>query len=260
MSVYITGGTLGFCLGPLCFAPFAARFGLGWTPLLALPGLAVVGFFLLRVPPIPLHPSAQRGFGALRPYAKPLALLYASVVLRTLTSLTFATFVPVMLTRRGLSVGEAGASVAVYLFGSGIGGFLGGPAADRFGARAVIVRSLVPPCLFMFIAPFLSGWAFVLVLAVGAVPAVDAPVNVTFGQSLAPVERGDGGVVDDGLRLGTGGLSVPLAGGLPTASALNTPRWVSLMPRWLPRALPLPARATASSPVQPAEDRAEARR
>jgi FSR family fosmidomycin resistance protein-like MFS transporter len=43
MSVYITGGTLGFALGPLMFAPFAERFGLAWTPLLALPGLVVIG-------------------------------------------------------------------------------------------------------------------------------------------------------------------------------------------------------------------------
>src|SRR4029453_9545264 len=97
MSVYITGGTLGFSLGPLCFAPFAQRFGLQWTPLLALPGLAVVAFFIRRVPEIPLHPSARRGFAALRPYAKPLALLYACVVLRTLASLPFATFVRLLL-------------------------------------------------------------------------------------------------------------------------------------------------------------------
>jgi MFS family permease len=109
-------------------------------------------------------------------------------VLRTLTSLTFATFVPVMLTRRGLSVSEAGASVALYLFGSGIGGFLGGPAADRFGARAVIVWSLVLSCPFMFIAPFLTGWSFVIVLAVGGLFLQSTlPVNVIFGQSLAPV-------------------------------------------------------------------------
>src|SRR4029450_11529999 len=108
MSVYITGVTLGFSLGPLCFAPFAERFGLEWTPLLALPGLAVVAFFVRRVPEIPLHPSTSRGFAALRPYARPLALLYTIVVLRTLASLTFATFVPVMLPRRGRTVGGAG--------------------------------------------------------------------------------------------------------------------------------------------------------
>src|SRR6187397_266447 len=38
MSVHITGGTLGFSLGPLLFAPVAQRFGLAWTPLLLLPG------------------------------------------------------------------------------------------------------------------------------------------------------------------------------------------------------------------------------
>ena len=64
MSVHITGGTLGFSLGPLLFAPFAQRFGLEWTPLLAMPGLVVVAFFLTRVPPIPLHPSATRRLSA----------------------------------------------------------------------------------------------------------------------------------------------------------------------------------------------------
>ena len=39
MSVHITGGSLGFSMGPLLFAPFAQAFGLEWTPLLAIPGL-----------------------------------------------------------------------------------------------------------------------------------------------------------------------------------------------------------------------------
>src|SRR5262245_4756799 len=80
MSVYITGGTLGFSLGPLMFAPFAQRFGLGWTPVLALPGLLVVAFFLTKVPAIEIHHEAAGGLRALRPYIKPLGLLYLIVV------------------------------------------------------------------------------------------------------------------------------------------------------------------------------------
>jgi len=256
MSVYITGGTLGFSFGPLFFAPFAERFGLEWTPILALPGLAVVAFFLRRVPPIPLHPSTHRGFAALRPYAKPLALLYASVVLRTLASLTFATFVPVMLTRRGLSVAAAGASVALYLFGSGIGGFLGGPAADRFGARAVIIWSLVLSCPFLFIAPFLTGWHFVVVLAIGGLFLQSTlPVNVTFGQSLAPVSAATVSSLMMGFAWGTGGLSVPLAGLIADRVGIEHMLvGVSVVPLLAAAcALPLPARATAPAPVQPAE-------
>ena len=103
MSVHITGGTLGFSLGPLLFAPFAEHLGLGLTPLLAIPGLIVIAFFLSRVPPIELHHTENAGLRALRPYARPLAILYVIVLLRTLASLAFATFVPTMLTRRGYS-------------------------------------------------------------------------------------------------------------------------------------------------------------
>jgi FSR family fosmidomycin resistance protein-like MFS transporter len=256
MSVYITGGTLGFSLGPLCFAPFAQRFGIEWTPLLALPGLVVVAFFLRRVPAIPLHPSAHGGIRALRPYAKPLALLYVIVVLRTLASLTFATFVPVMLTRRGQSIGQAGASVALYLFGSGVGGFFGGPAADRFGARLVIALSLVLSCPFLFVAPFLHGWVFVVVLAVGGLFLQSTlPVNVTFGQSLAPVSAATVSSLMMGFAWGTGGLSVPIVGMIADRVGIEpTLVGVSVMPLLAALcALPLPPRAAVDTPPQPAE-------
>ncbi len=45
MSFHITGGSLGFSLGPLVFAPFAERYGLVWIPLLVLPALAVLASF-----------------------------------------------------------------------------------------------------------------------------------------------------------------------------------------------------------------------
>lgn len=248
MSVYITGGTLGFSLGPLLFAPFAQHFGIEWTPLLAIPGLLVVTFFMRQVPPIPLQHSAHRGFAALRPYARPLILLYTIVVLRTLSSLTFATFVPVMLTRRGLSVGEAGASVAAYLFASGVGGFFGGPAADRFGPRRVIALSLVAACPFLFTAPFLTGWAFVVVLAVGGLFLQSTlPVNVTFGQSLAPVSAATVSSLMMGFAWGTGGLSVPFMGMIADRVGIeHTLVAVSVIPLLAAACtLPLPAHARA---------------
>jgi FSR family fosmidomycin resistance protein-like MFS transporter len=213
MSVHITGGTLGFALGPLMFAPAAQHFGLEWTPVLAIPGLLVVLFFLTRVPPIEPHPHDRGGVRALRPYARPLGLLYAIVVLRTLASLSFATFVPVMLTRRGMSVGQAGAVVAVYLLASGIGGFFGGPSADRFGSRRVIFWSLVASTPFLLVAPLLSGWLFTVVLAFGGLFLQSTlPVNVTFGQSLAPVSAATVSSLMMGFAWGMGGFSVPFVG------------------------------------------------
>jgi MFS transporter, FSR family, fosmidomycin resistance protein len=213
MSVHITGGTLGFSLGPLLFAPFAEHLGLRWTPLLAIPGLVVVAFFLRRVPPIELHHTGQGGVRALRPYAQPLSLLYGIVVLRTLTSLSFATFVPTMLTRRGLSVSEAGAIAAAYLFATGLGGFAGGPAADRLGPRNVIAASLVIATPFLVAAPLLSGWPFIAVLCAGGFFLQSTlPVNVTFGQALAPVSAATVSSLMMGFAWGMGGLSVPFVG------------------------------------------------
>lgn len=256
MSVYISGGTLGFSFGPLVFAPFAQHFGIEWTPLLAIPGLAVVAFFLRRVPPIPIHPSAQGGLAALRPYAKPLGLLYSIVVLRTLTSLAFVTFVPVMLTRRGYTVGQAGAAVALFLFGSGIGGFFGGPAADRYGERKVIALSLVASCPFLMLAPLLTGAPFFLALAIGGLFLQSTlPVNVTFGQSLAPVSAATVSSLMMGFAWGTGGLSVPFVGLIADRVGIE-PTLVGLAAVPLLAAacaLPLPARGRASTPPQPAE-------
>jgi len=256
MSVYITGGTLGFSLGPLMFAPFAERFGLAWTPLLALPGLIVVGFFLTRVPPMPLHPSSSGGLSALRPYVKHLGLLYAIVVLRTLTAISFSTFVPVMLTRRGMSVSQAGTAVALYLLASGIGGFFGGPTADRFGAKKVIALSLVlaTPCLV--VAPFLTGWAFVAVLAVGGFFLQSTlPVNVTFAQALAPVSAATVSSIMMGFGWGTGGLSVPFVGAIADRVGIEaTLSGLALVPIAAAAcALALPSHAKVEAPVRGAE-------
>jgi FSR family fosmidomycin resistance protein-like MFS transporter len=232
MSVHITGGSLGFSLGPLLFAPFAQRFGLEWTPLVAVPGLIAVALLLMRLPAISWPTATARGFAALRPYARPLALLYFVVVLRTMTSIAFATFMPVMLTSRGMSLASSGGAVAAYLFASGVGGFLGGPSADRFGHRLVIVLSLVFAVPFLFAATLVDGWWFVLLVAIGGFFLQSTlPVNVTFGQTLAPVSAATVSSLMMGFAWGTGGLTVPFVGRIADLAGLDsTLRGLALVP------------------------------
>ena len=255
MSFHITGGSLGFSLGPLLFAPFAERYGLHWTPLLMLPALAVLAFFLPRVPPIGhlTEPGAQGGFRALAPYRKPLTLLYMLVVLRTLAALSFATFMPVMLTRRGLSVAEAGSVSAVYLFVSSIGGFFGGPLADRFGARNVILWSLILAVPFLAAAPMQDGWQLVVLVSIGGCLLQSTlPVNVTFGQTIAPISAATVSSLMMGFAWGMGGIAVPFVGML--ADRIGIERTLTVM-AFTPLvaaafALPLPAGKLEHTPAR----------
>ena len=145
MSVHITGGSVGMAMAPLFFAPTIERMGLHWSPIIAIPGLLALWFLLRRVPAGgTADPSSGRdGLAALKPYARPLTLLYFSVVFRTLTSAGFSIFMPVLLTSQGMSIANASLAGTCYLLVSGIGGFAGGTLADRFGPRRVILVSLV---------------------------------------------------------------------------------------------------------------------
>jgi MFS transporter, FSR family, fosmidomycin resistance protein len=217
MSFHITSGTLGQAMAPLVFAPVAERYGLAMVPWLMVPALLIVGLLLLprlpRFDRLQEHQDAPGGFGALRPYAKPLTLLYLIVVLRTVTAATFATFTPVMLVRRGMSVAEAGTVAAIYLTAVGAGGFLGGPLADRFGPRRVIILSLVSAVPFLVVAPLLTGPAFIVVVAIGGLLLQSTlPVNVTFGQSLAPISAATVSSLMMGFAWGMSGVSVPFTG------------------------------------------------
>ena len=216
MSFHITSGTLGQAMAPLLFAPFVQLYGLRRTPWLIIPGLVLlVAVLLRRVPPVErLQEShGQGGLKALRPYARPLSLLYVIVVLRTLTAISFGTVVPVMLTRRGMSIAEAGLAASVYLCAVGAGGFVGGPVADRFGARRVIILSLLASVPFLALAPLYSGWTLVGMIAAGGFLLQSTlPVNVTFAQVIAPISAATVSSLMMGFAWGMGGLAAPLVG------------------------------------------------
>jgi FSR family fosmidomycin resistance protein-like MFS transporter len=255
MAVHITGGSVGYSLGPLFFAPFVERFGLGWTPLLAVPGLLLLGVVLRRMPPLqPFGAAAGGSFGALRPYARPLFLLYLIVAIRTMSSLSFATFIPVLLTSRGWSVGMAGVAVSLYLFAGGIGGFSGGPMADRFGSRRVIAGSLLLSVPLLVVATRLSGWPLVAMLALGGFFLQSTlPVNVTFAHQIAPVSAATVSSLMMGFAWGTGGLTAPIVGAIADRIGIaHTLTMIACMPIiGAACALPLPRdgqhqRATAA--------------
>jgi MFS transporter, FSR family, fosmidomycin resistance protein len=214
MSVHVTGGAMGNAIAPMLFAPYAQYVGITWTPLLAIPALVLLVWILRRIPDVRLsHGPGPSGFAALRPYALPLTLLWAAVVIRTVVAIGYSTFLPVLMTSRGMSVTEAGLAVGAYLVAGSVGGLTGGPIADRFGPRRVIAGSLalsVPLLLVALVVPGPVG--LVVLIAGGFFVGSTLPVNITFAHAIAPVATGTVSSLMLGVAWGVGGLAVPLVG------------------------------------------------
>jgi FSR family fosmidomycin resistance protein-like MFS transporter len=197
----------------MIFAPYAQQFGLAWTPVLALPALMLLVPILRSVPDVRLGHGGPNGFGALEPYATPLALLWTVVVIRTLVAIGFSTFLPVLMTRNGMSVSEAGVAVTCYLLAGSIGGLTGGPFADRFGPRKVIAWSLFLTVPLLVAASWLSGPLSLILLTMGGFfLGSTLPVNITYAHMIAPVAAGTVSSLMMGVAWGVAGMAVPLVG------------------------------------------------
>ena len=158
----------------------------------------------------------------MRPYAKPLGLLYIIVVLRTLTANSLSVFLPVLLTSQGMGVSEASAAVSLYLGISTVGGFLGGPLSDAYGARRVIIWTLIASVPFLLIGQLTSGWTLTALVSIGGFLLQSTlPVNVTFGQQVAPVSAATVSSLMMGFAWGVGSLLAPVVGLLGDTLGLN---------------------------------------
>ena len=255
MSAHLSGGSLGFSAAPILFAPFIAYMGMGWSPLIMIPGLVALSWTLRQVPAITLPKAHERStWASLRPAAAPLALLYFTIVLRTATSYGFMTFAPTLLTRQGLTIGEASTAVSLYLLASGIGGLVGGPLSDRVGPRRVILWSLVAAVPFMAMAPRLSPAGFTTMLAIGGLLLQSTlPISVTFAQTFV---RGGAATVSSlmmGFAWGMGSLAVPLIGAgadrFGIQSTLTVLAFVPLLAAVLAWFLPRTGTAAPAPPV-----------
>jgi len=194
MSTWVTGGTLGWALGPAYATGIVDRFGLERTWLAAIPGLVLCGLLFAWFGRVAPHAAATRPrapIAELRPVARPLLMIYFSVVCRSAVSAGFATFLPLWLHARGASVTRGGWITTLYLTLGALGGFFGGWLADRFGGRRVVVASFAAAAPFYALFFLLPAPFDLVSLVLGyCVLQASLPVNVVLGQELSPRHSG----------------------------------------------------------------------
>ncbi|MCW3062959.1 MAG: major facilitator superfamily 1, partial [Solirubrobacterales bacterium] len=205
MSFFSVGGNLGFALGPAVVTPLVLILGLHGTPLVALVPGAMALVVASQLPHLvsfrPTPAAARTGPEASTPDAwGPFARLAAVVAARSVLYFGLMTFVPLYFVHDlHASKGAAGAVLTMMLLGGAAGTLVGGPAADRYGRRHVLLVSmaLVAPLVAIMLALSPVGAAALLVL-IGATTVATFSVTVVMGQEYLPSRIG----IASGVTLG----------------------------------------------------------
>jgi MFS transporter, FSR family, fosmidomycin resistance protein len=228
MSLFSVGGNVGFALGPLVASFFVITlgFGLDGGALLVLPGLVVAAFLLpaLRY----LAEFAPEGNGLAAGAAAPsrpraLALLLAVVGLRSVAHMGLFTFVPLYEIQRGNSAGYGTTLLALFLFAGALGTLAGGPLADRFGRRAVLLGSFVAATPLIVVYVLVGGFVGAVALTLSGAAVIGTfGVSLVMSQEYMPNRVGMASGLSIGMAIGLGGVAALSLGALADGIDLET--------------------------------------
>jgi FSR family fosmidomycin resistance protein-like MFS transporter len=227
MSLFSVGGNVGFALGPVVVTPLLIAFGLHGTVFLLIPTWLVAAVLIHELPRLKaFRHDVAAGRVQREEHAEawgPFAILAGVIALRSFVYFGLVTFIPLYYVNV-LHTSKALGSVALsaMLLGGAAGTLMGGPLADRFGRRSVLVGSMIviPPLVVGFL---LSGPVVAVGFAAlaGAATIATFAVTIVMGQEYLPGRLGVAAGVTIGLSIGLGGLGAPLLGLLADAHGLT---------------------------------------
>ena len=231
MSVFNTGGTLAFAVGPFFITAVVAAYGLAAMPTTMVIGLLVMAYLWLVVPTPQSEGMASSGLiGTLKKQFgtvwRSIFLIWLVMVLRAVVGQSFMTFMPVLLVSRGYSLISGGAMITFFTLAGTVSGLIAGYLADRVGARAVflVAHLLMTPALMLML--WLPGdWIYAGVIVAGFFVLATLPLGVTLAQELAPGGRSMVSSLMMGLAYGLGGALAPVVGKLADIFSVANVLW-----------------------------------
>ena len=228
MSVFNTGGTLAFGVGPLFITWYAAQYGLGALPATMAFGLAVLIYLYFAVPAPQSEGMRHLGFfGAIRESLggawKSIALIWVVMFLRALVGQSFMTFMPVLCVQKGFSIVSAGVIFSLFTVAGTASGLFAGHVSDRIGFKPVFLFShaVMAPILYLFLK-LEGGLVYLGAALAGAAVLASLPVGVVMAQTLAPRGRSMVASLMMGFAFGLGGMLSPLVGKLADLTSIQT--------------------------------------
>jgi MFS transporter, FSR family, fosmidomycin resistance protein len=220
LSIFNTGGTLAFAVGPLFITWYVTRFGLEQMPYTIIIG-AIAFFFCIKYLPVPVTENLSNlGFiGSIKETLgkvyKPILLIWITMVIRAVTGQTFMTFMPIYLTNKGHDLVSVGLIFSIFIMAGTFSGLLAGYLADKIEAKKIffVSHALMAPALLLYLylpGPFVYIGAFLA----GFAALASLPLGVVMAQKLAPKSRSMVSSLMMGFAYGLGGALTPFIGKL----------------------------------------------
>ncbi|PHD55468.1 MFS transporter [Bacillus wiedmannii] len=234
-AIYQVGGNTGNSLAPiftaLIFVPLGQIGSLGFT------AFAAVGIVLLIF--VSNWYRNELATGAVR-RKKRAALEAENAIVSThikfvIVLLVFLTFVRswygagignfyqfYLIEHYGLSIKNAQYFVFAFMNAGVLGTFFGGPLADRFGKKTIIVFSMLGSAPLALLLPHVSlMWVVPLFLCIGFISSSSFSVIVVYAQELVPGKVGMVSGLIVGLAFGLGALGSVVLGKLADIYSLQ---------------------------------------
>jgi FSR family fosmidomycin resistance protein-like MFS transporter len=258
VSLFSAGGMLGLAVGPLAVLLIAAHAGIGFTPLLMVPGVVLGGLmwhFLPADPPLVTRDRTATQHGSiLRGPVGPLTLASA---LAALATTTFSAGLPLWLTEHaGLDIDSAaiGVTLALFQIGAVAGGLVSGYLSSRILPSRLCFTALILAAPSLALALFIQPGGpvfYVAVTAAGALTNAVVPILIVAAQEHSPGSVGLASGMVMGLAYGAGGLGFVAVGFLADAQGLRKALLVgfaAVVPAALVARRALAERSTTDSP------------
>ncbi len=243
-SIYQVGGNSGQALAPvitaLVLVPLG-QFGVIWFT--AVAGLAVIfliyiaRWYAAMTPTVVKKKQPEQkekvDKNVSRAIRNALIVLIFIIFARTWYAKAISNFYAFYaIENYGMSIAESQFYIFTFLLMGAIGTFLGGPLADRFGKKNVILFSLLAAVPLALILPYASAIGAIILLGLlGLIVMSSFSVTVVYAQELIPGKIGTMSGLTVGLAFGMGAIgSVALGSLIDLIGLTPTMVAISLLP------------------------------
>lgn len=226
-SIYQVGGNAGQSLAPLITALVLVplgQFGAIWFTLIA--GVAVI--FLTYIARWYARQIKDRTVVQEKKQDQGRQLQIRKAIRNTLLILIFLVFARswyqnaianfyafYAIENYNVSIAKSQIYTFTFLLMGAVGTFLGGPLADRFGRKNIIVFSLLAPAPFTLLLPFVGPvFAIIFLAIIGLLLLSSFSVAVVYAQELVPSKIGTMSGLIVGLAFGMGAVGSVILGWL----------------------------------------------